>query len=258
MTVTALARGAVLHTPDHATWDVAAKCLRPVPITFDGKGHYQQPSYGRHWGEFQPNRTLSMQVTCRQCEACLQARVLYWRHRAIEEFKAAESLGLRTWFGTLTFGPAERYAFQTRTRLRLDDAWGRGPDREGPRWFREQHRETGPMVTRYLRALRKGRKRQGDERLAFRYLLTVEPHKDWTPHYHVLVHEVHDLYPIRKERLQRFWDHGFSSWKLVHDANGASYAAKYLSKYSVARVRASEFYGATIEQRNTISDHRSF
>lgn len=258
MTVAALARGAVLETPDHATWDVAAKCLRPVPITFDGKGHYQQPSYGRHWGEFQPNRTLSMQVTCRQCEACLQARVLYWRHRAIEEFKAADSLGLRTWFGTLTFGPAERYAFQTRTRLRLDDAWGRGPDREGPRWFREQHRETGPMVTRYLRALRKGRKRQGDERLAFRYLLTVEPHKDWTPHYHVLVHEVHDLYPIRKERLQRFWTHGFSSWKLVNDANGASYAAKYLAKYSVARVRASEFYGATIEQRQTIYDHRSF
>lgn len=244
MTVSALERGAVLHAPDHASWDVAAKCLRPVPVVFDGEGHYQ-PNRRRLGVEFQPNRSLAMAVPCRACAACLQARGLMWRRRAANEFAAADSSGLRTWFGTLTFRPDVRFRFQAQTRQRLAGAGVAGPPLSGAEWFRQQHRETGPMVSRYLRALRKGRKKDGDQPLVFRYLLTVEPHKDATPHYHVLVHEVSDLYPIRKEQLQRFWIHGFTSWQLARDAHAASYAAKYLSKYSIARVRASEYYGET-------------
>jgi hypothetical protein len=71
----------------------------------------------------------------------------------------------------------------------------------------------------------------------------VEPHKDWTPHYHLLVHEVHPLLPIPQRRLSGIWPHGHTAFRLAKTDKVAFYAAKYLAKCSVARVRASKNYG---------------
>ena len=255
-TAAALQRGAVIIAPrlypDRAgtrvEWDIAGRCQRPIEVVQEGEGHLQ-PSASRKELEWQPNRTLAMQVPCRQCTACLRNRQKTWANRAKREFKQADSRGLRTWFGTLTFSPETRFKNLTRTRSRLDAAGENLEALEPKVRFREQHRETGALVSKFIRSLRKGRKKLRAERMFFRYLLTVEPHKDWVPHYHIMIHEVSDLYPIRKQALHDRWSHGFSSWKLVTDDNAAAYAAKYLGKFSIARVRASKNYGVIDDDR---------
>src|SRR3546814_5721811 len=42
---------------------------------------------------------------CRRCENCLRHKQRLWTARAIDELKAAS----RTWFGTLTFRPTDRF-----------------------------------------------------------------------------------------------------------------------------------------------------
>jgi hypothetical protein len=249
-TAAALQRGAVIIAPrlhpdtagTRVEWDIAGRCQRPIEVVQEGEGHLQ-PSASRKELEWQPNRTLAMQVPCRQCPGCLRARASLWCNRAKREFKQTHARGLRTWFGTLTFSPETRFKNLTRTRCRLD-AVGENLEALEPKVrFREQHRETGALVSKFIRSLRKGRKKLRAERMFFRYLYTVEPHKDWVPHYHLMVHEVSDLYPIRKRALEARWPHGHCHWRLVKDEHVAAYAAKYLGKFSIARVRASKNYG---------------
>jgi hypothetical protein len=257
--VTALQHGGVIIPPSlypestgtRVEWDIAPRCERPIEIVEEGEGHYQ-PSRSRMELEWQPNRTLAKLVPCRQCASCLRSRALEWSNRSKREFQWTENRGLRTWFGTLTFAPVERFRILSSTRRRLDavgvDLASLNPvDR-----YREQHRETGPLVSKFIRSLRKGRKKLGQKPMFFRYLLTVEPHKDWTPHYHLMVHEIVDLHPVRKQDLEDRWAKlGFSHWRLVKDPMAAAYAAKYLGKFSTARVRASKRYG---DVGNTSSD----
>lgn len=180
-----------------------------------------------------------MLVQCRQCSGCLRARASMWGEAAVSEWKRWP----RSWFGTLTFAPENRYRFQVLTRARLDVCGIKIEELTPLERFREYARDTGPLVTRYLRRLRKGTKKDGIDRTIFRYLLTVEPHKDWVPHYHLLVHESNPLMPVRKKALDHYWNQGFCQWRLIKDERAAFYAAKYLGKYSMARVRASECYG---------------
>ncbi len=250
--IAALQRGAVIIAPllypesagTRIEWDISARCQRPIEIVDEGEGHYQ-PSPSRAGLEWQSNRTLAKLVPCRRCPSCLRARQRAWTVRAVREVKHAESRGLRTWAGTLTFNPHERYRMLSRTRSRLDahgiDLASLHPDAR----FREQHRDLGPLVSKFLRSLRKGRKKLRQRRLFFRYFLTVEPHKDGTPHYHLVVHEISDLAPIPKQTLEASWrKHGFSHWRLIREPRQAAYAAKYLGKGAAARVRASKAYGA--------------
>jgi hypothetical protein len=249
-TIAALEKGASLLTPTYATWDIQGPCIRPINLDQEGYGHLQTSWKGVTAGgatedqtEWQQNRTLSAMVPCRQCSACLKARMVLWGRRSAAEWERGSALGLRAWFGTLTFGPAARFRFLSQTRARLDRSGclleGLNPvDR-----FAEQHRETGPEVTKYLKRLRKGNEAKKYNSVRFKYMLSVEPHKDWSPHYHLMVHEVSDLMPIRKTALEGHWPHGHVQWRLVKDAKAAFYAAKYLSKFSIARVRASREYG---------------
>lgn len=222
-------------------WDIAARCTRPINIAHRGECHHAvgftaRKGVGVDW---YGNRTLETLVPCRECKACLRARADLWGRRAVTEYKAAT----RSWFGTLTFSAENRYRLQCLTDLRLQaeaqSLSGLVPvDR-----FRELHRECGPIVTRYLKRLRKGNAGAEFPPTHFRYLLTVEPHKDWTPHYHLLVCEVLEIQPVRKRALEIQWSQGFARWRLVKDERAAFYVAKYLNKNAVARVRASKRFG---------------
>lgn len=276
-------------SPQHVTWDISAGCLRPVYVEQSGFGHFEAdrpgvrfdpsdrpdatmtewaltgaahrrpevdpPKRGKRW---QPHRVLSQKVPCRRCEVCLKHRATKWGLAAVREWKAAP----RTWFGTLTLSAGTRFQLLAQTRKRLE---GQGVNFDllpGVERYRELCRTFGPAPRLYFQALRDGRKKlppdeSGDTRgfdpLVYRYLLTIEPHQDWMPHYHVLIHEVTDLCKVLKRPLKEMWrPHGFSKWKLVEDANQAFYAAKYLGKYSVARVRSSEYYG-DVKEPSTIS-----
>lgn len=73
--------------------------------------------------------------------------------------------------------------------------------------------------------------------------MVAERHKSGLPHYHALVHEVHQLYPVTYRILTDAWDYGHIHAKLVQGPAAARYCAKYLSKSAEARVRASGAYG---------------
>lgn len=261
----ALSSGGELVTPQYAKWDLAKRCVSPVNVEEVGVGHYQ---YAQKVGgpEWQPGRVLSKMVPCRKCTACLKDRAYLWGNRAKREYLQAP----RTWFGTLTFNPGERYKALLETERRLSAGAVDFTKLPGPERFKELNRTLSPLVTKWQKRLRWPRKgilpahpgskliRKPREGLLYRYLLTVEPHEDWTPHYHLLIHEVSIDNPIRNAHLEDDWPHGLVHWRLVKDEKAAFYAAKYLGKYSVARVHASESYGETINESSNDLNHRSF
>lgn len=241
-----------LDGPQVIRWDIAGDCEAPQQVEIEGQGHFEDLAFlkqGNPEPVWFPLRRLSMAVRCRQCEPCLRARRRLWMARAVNEFHLAS----RVWFGTLTFRPEVRYRLLLQARQRL--AWGGLPPEPGrkpmlvleqmkPReQFAELHREAGKLVTNYMKAIRKGRARKGYPATRFRYLLVVEPHQDWFPHYHALFYEVSELMPLRKSSLEDLWEHGFTKWKLARDPRACSYAAKYLGKFAMARVRASVNFG---------------
>jgi hypothetical protein len=184
-----------------------------------------------------------MALQCRKCSWCLQNRGEGFAKRAVIEFERSS----RTWLGTLTLHEQARYLFLAETRARLDK---RGVDLAKltrQEQFEELHHEIGPRVTGYLHRVRKGLRTKGESPVRFRYLLSVEPHQDWIPHYHVLIHEVSPLTPLRKTRLKHHWPHGFSHFKLVTHEAGCHYAAKYLGKFNGGRVRTSLNYGNKVD-----------
>src|SRR3546814_5525514 len=61
---------------------------------------------------------------CRRCENCLRHKQRLWTARAIDELKAAS----RTWFGTLTFRPTDRFRIDCQAAIASSRAghgkWG--------------------------------------------------------------------------------------------------------------------------------------
>jgi hypothetical protein len=242
-------------TGKHISWDISGKCQSPWVIEHHGQGHYEAASAGalRVAGAvWEPNRFLALRVPCRQCGACLKQRRIKWGDAAVSEFRTAT----RSWFGTLTIAPELRYRLKAAAAVRLMASGDRLEGLEPLKQFQELHREAGPLVTRFLYRLRSGaRHGQGvRQQVRFRFLLTAEPHADWFPHFHILVHEISELMPIRERVLSAQWPHGHCKWRLVKDERAARYVAKYLGKFSMARVRASKEYGReceTVAQRTT-------
>ena len=260
--------GGWLQSPTWASWDVSARCLRPIDLRLEGVGprpYHVGTVTGAPFGRWletnararvlasqEPDRDLHMKVPCRQCRECLAARARMWGRRAVSEWELAP----RSWFGTLTFQPEKRYAIVVQTELRLREQGGKPLAELNKRdRFAELQRTAGPLVTRYLYALRDGRaggrwhrgSRVECPPVRFRYILTAEPHGDGFPHYHAVVHELPLHHPIRRRQLACLWDHGFASWSVVQTEQQAFYAVKYLGKTSLARVRASSNYGKTGE-----------
>lgn len=186
--------------------------------------------------------TVQMKVRCRQCENCLRKRAAHWRIRAFAEFRASEAVGARTWFGTLTLSPEMRMHvlhLARRGKYAVPN-WEQGIDfdeldAEGQ--FRTKHAIISDEITRMVKRVRKNSKAD------LRILCVAEAHKDGEPHYHLLIHETRPELPVRQKVLTNAWRWGFSSWQLCRDRRAASYVCKYISKSSLARVRASLRYG---------------
>lgn len=244
---TAIDKGGQFIRPRTMKWDVAGKCSNPVYVQINGRPTRKPlPAVGRTRkgklfvraaAAYDPSTVMregapqplwiDIEAGCRKCPACLRKRGIYWRERAKVEINCAA----RTWFGTLTFSPQERWLMECRTMRDLSAC------SEGDR-FALLHRANGPLLTNYVKRLRKAAGR------GLRILCVAEAHKDGVPHYHLFVHEQHGAASITHRELTEQWPHGFSKWKLVADGDrAASYVAKYLFKSALARVRASARYG---------------
>lgn len=210
----AIASGNPLTNSHTAYWDTSRGCSKPyratlastppngsvLPLIHILEGH-------TYW--------IDIDTPCRKCEPCLNNRRIDWYYRMLNEIQQSP----RTWFGTLTISPHNRFLFSLRS---------------GSRNFIDSHREISKEVTKYFKRLRKAGYK-------FRYIVVTEAHKDGYPHLHLLVHEL--LTPITKRTLQSEWCYGFSTFKLVEDRRAAQYIAKYLAKDARTRIRASQKYG---------------
>lgn len=245
--LTALANGGRLATFADGTpsrtveWDISGKCQSPVTVEVHGRAERKgsakmlevTPSSNR------PN-FVTMEVRCRKCERCLRQRSMLWRYRIQSEY----SFAARTWLATLTLRPEVYADMLNITRCRLVrkgvDLEALEPDAE---WL-EVERVGFEEVTKWIKRLKT------NSGVPLRRLIVTEAHKSGVPHWHVLIHEQDAEKPIRHRQLSGSWPLGWDSYKLVNDHQGASYVAKYLGKELRARVRASEFYGAPVSERN--------
>lgn len=211
----------VVQTPE----DPATACSQPLNLPAIGLPSFQEAQ--------SPPLTLEIPARCRQCPACLEHRRRLWTARARDMIRVSR----RTWFGTLTVRPEERFKMRLRAeakRLRAGrETIGSLSDTEQ---FRLLADELGSELTRWLKRLR------ASDCGAFRYLAVTEEHKSGDPHIHCLLHEFAD--PIPKRVLEEKWRYGFSQFRLVGaDDRAARYVTKYLSKDLRTRVRASLGYG---------------
>lgn len=177
--------------------------------------------------------TLQIAARCRRCPECLAHRRRLWMARALDELKVAR----RTWFGTLTVSPEERFKLKLRAEARRLRAGGETVSSlDGAEQYRLFADYLGQEVTKWLKRVRSVAKGP------LRYLLVFEAHKDGFPHVHLLLHEQGE--PISKRELEKQWRYGFSHWRLVGDnPQAAHYVCKYLAKDALTRVRASSRYG---------------
>lgn len=170
---------------------------------------------------------------CRKCPPCLRKRARLWRYRAEEEIKASP----RTWFCTWTLSPEAR--FRTLSMARAASSAQSVPfeERDPAEQFGAWCKAIGREFTLGLKRLRKNTKSP------VRYLIVAEGHKDGTPHFHGLIHEVSPIHPVtHKALVQAIWRLGFVRYKLAEPGKGG-YVTKYLTKSSLVRVRASGGYG---------------
>ena len=157
-------------------------------------------------------------------------RSTLWIGRAMGEMRHCE----RTWLCTFTLAADHHYAFLAKA---IDRQRKKGVVWEQMTLAEQlvaRHEVVQTELTKWFKRLRKAGH-------SFRYLLVMEAHKSGLPHYHVLLHEIGE--PIRYADLEKAgWAYGFTHFKLA-DLRSAYYVAKYLSKSTAARVRASVGYG---------------
>lgn len=175
---------------------------------------------------------VEMSARCRRCTGCFEHRRRLWTARALQESNAAE----RTWFGTLTVRPEDRFRLRMKAELRAKKrGWEPLSEMDPAEAFKKIVDEHNREITLFFKRVRK------ESAARLKYLLVTEKHKSGDPHFHLLLHE--QSIPIRKELLERQWPLGFSSWRLVQDVKSAFYVCKYLAKDAQTRVRASARYG---------------
>lgn len=249
-------------------WDISGRCIRPKMVELTSRPERRNSARWLYVGKGTPKpMQIDLLVRCRNCEPCLQQRRILWTERVKREFAGSG----RTWLCTFTANPLAHARYEYAARAYCDrngvdyDALPeeerfallcRAPmSRSGENWIK--YPTMGAELTNMVKRLRKNTK------VPFRYLLVFEKHKSGKPHVHMLIHEQDVTLPLRKRAIEKEWRHGFTNVKLVDDVNGATYAAKYLSKSKCARVRASLCYGCperTIEnlsETNCTSDNNA-
>ena len=226
----ALANGGRQVSPFRTEWDIGARCASPVDREVHGRTEGREIIVGP--SQEGKSNLVALRVRCRRCSACLRYRASLWRVRATNELVGSR----RTWMGTLTLSPEWHHQFLTRARVRWHSRGNGDLDKEGSGvQFSERHRAIGVEITKMVKRLREAHKGN------LRFLLVVEAHKSGLPHYHMLVHQMDDT-TLKYDDLKRIWGFGFSKWKLAEPL-AAAYVCKYLTKSSLARVRASLGYG---------------
>lgn len=193
-------------------------CERPYEITLASQPHDTPIT------DIQPlrpgeTRWIDIETPCRKCAVCLENRRKLWQRRATLEIMNAN----RTWLGTLTINPHNRFIFSLRAKSRD---------------YHASYGEISKEITKYFKRLRKAG-------YQFRYVLVAEAHKDGYPHIHVLIHEGSS--PIPKRVLKEQWPYGFTDFRLTERSKAAArYVSKYLSKDARTRIRASQAYGLSV------------
>lgn len=249
--VSRIALKSMLYGGDGHHWDASNRCEAPKHLLFvQHKRNVKGTDHLTRRGDYEPDgrvirpavtvRALGIHVLvpCRRCPRCSRVlkrmREQEWTRKATLELGAA----FRTWFGTLTIRPEERYRAELTARQRAQD--------EGLLWeeiaasdqFTRVHMVYSAEITRFYKRVRK------NSRALLRHLTVCEQHKDGAHHYHVLIHETSSA-RVQWKVLTKAWELGFSSFKLVpeYDLKSALYVCKYLSKESSQRVRCSTHYG---------------
>ena len=209
-------------------------CSQPYVISGIGLPRATTAMNEWRWGRPKGPIPIEFDTRCRRCENCLKHRRRLWTARAIDELRAST----RTWFGTLTIEPWQRFQY-TLQAATLAKRAGHGEWRclERQTKFRFLVQAIGPDITKFFKRVRR---KSG---APIRYLLVSEAHKDGFPHFHLMLHEQDG--PVRKAFLEEEWLVGNSHWRLVptHDAKTAYYICKYLSKDAQTRIRGSVRYG---------------
>lgn len=223
----AAANGAEHSALTASHWDLSNGCTDPRRVEAKGRKDPEGVSHRN------PSIHVDLDVRCRKCTACLKARAWQWTCRAKWELLIAP----RSWFGTLTLRPDEQYRALLVASRKLGIRSVDINELTPVQLFNARHNAIQPELTKWLKRIRK------ESGGPLRYLLVAEPHKSGLPHYHILIHERHQDYPVRHATLSKQWPHGFTNFKLVDGPEAAHYVAKYLSKSAAARVRASVRYG---------------
>lgn len=227
-------------------WNIAADCESPVFAEVEGrldpakvhKDHEALVYVADRWwfADLAPS-TLPLLVTlelrCRKCPPCLRRRGAMWRWRCNAELAAAP----RSWFGTLTLDPVYAMRAKFEAQSKAEKAGWRWGELSPEQRFRRIQAACSQELTRWLKRVRK------ESGAKLRYCLVAEAHKSGDPHWHVLIHETVPDQCVRERTLRKQWIAGFSKFNLVTDGRVAAYVAKYLTKSSLARVRASIDYG---------------
>lgn len=246
-------------------WDVSGRCEAPVlreiyarppadsrvkiyghnedGVSIRGPGRELVKNIVVRPGKSKTPLSVDMIVKCRKCRRCLAERAYLWSGRAQVEI----AMSSRTWFGTFTLSQSNQHLMYLRARKRMLDRSVQLDDCSISERFRYKHVEIGKEFTKYFKRIRK---KTG---LKFKYLLIAEYHRSGEPHYHALLHEQSPDQTItwrdwsQKERDKMYpeWPLGFTKFNLIEDSSDGRYICKYLSKSSVARVRASLRYGLT-------------
>lgn len=211
----------VVSGPGKLIWHTEGKCKSPVIRELTGRQRPDRPLAGCN-----QSILIDIHARCRVCVECRRHRARLWSARAADEVITSA----RTWFGTLTLSPASHYTMLARAAMR-----------PGEDEFASRHREISKEITKFLKRVRK------ESGARFRYIIVAERHQSGLPHYHMLLHEMSVMAPVRERTLSGQWKLGFSQFRLVSIETGARRTARYVSKYlaksSEARVRASRWYG---------------
>lgn len=280
----ALSRGGKLASvgrrssdPTVIEWKVSGRCEQPVSVWLHGTLAKDREKGVEYAGlrDIPDPVAIDMAAPCRRCEPCLKVRGSQWRQRAMIETLQSP----RTWRVTLTFSAEEHWRITCEAREAHRKA-GKGDfPTGGDKLLLARHGIAGKLVTRFLKRLRVGGYyRAWDSRLRtmvdvrqeptrFRYVVVLERHDGKrrkgrtgfvgqalppdSPHYHLLIHELPGQPPLREAFIRQEWaeHHGWLKAKLVDEpAKAAGYAAKYISKEALARVRASVGYGYQLSE----------
>lgn len=240
-----LANRALQHGATHVyganaiEWDVKAYCETPVNRTLHCRDYKRGAVRKYKWSVNPGSLTLHLQgLPCRKCKKCLYVKQSEWTDRILREMAMTD----RNWFVTLTLNPETHHrTFMEALADRNERGWRDTDfDHASDEW-KLRCEGVSKLLTDYLKRVRKPL--AGETPVSFRYVAVTEPHKNGLPHLHLIMSERAGNLTYRRI-CDRWTRNGFADASLVRDPVGAgAYVAKYITKNSQTRIRASLRFG---------------